>query len=455
MALGRQELSQTQQACLSLLSGRCRADRLGCIDPGGLGRRASDSLEIVLQLDVDLLKLRGPQRGFNAAVEVIRPSGHGLNHLLDEPVAARVGLRDPQLDFSSLLAFLRWTWFGVDHEVVRVHLGASLLDGVHEGRRKRLQLGPSEPGIPSGINRLGQDLVRQSGEGVACHSVGKRVGQLGTEAGFPSRYWVVVVVGRIWGLEDRDQDVPQSGLLSRLSQQVNRLPECDLALLSEGYRSHFEDLGQPASKEDVAHRAGQRRAMLGFPLKARAAGGAENGGVLLQQSCAWGRWEIHVEAQCVCLDFESDAAGLAALGKVPQGCVVDCLVACRHAQIDAGGHGVPSHRSCRLAGVGVNRDALHQSGDADSVRRSLEDIAHAAPKQLGPPDQSRVGGVTQLRPPWGRDKSDCRGAKGSAGAHPSAFGTMKVELGIEVVPECDVDLTRHRHGREIGRELSV
>jgi hypothetical protein len=192
-----------------------------------------------------------------------------------------------------------------------------LLDGVHEGRRKGLQLGPSEPVIPSGINGLGQDLVRQSGEGVECHSVGKRVGQLGTEAGFPYRYWVVVVVRRIWGLEDRDQDVPQSGLLGRLSQQVNRMPQWELALLSEGYRCHLEDLGQPTSKEDIAHRAGQRRAMLGFPLKTRAAGGSENGGIFLQQSGARGRWQVHVEAQRVDLDFESDAAGLASLGKVP------------------------------------------------------------------------------------------------------------------------------------------
>jgi len=208
VALGRQELSQTQQACLSLLSGRCRADRLGCIDPGGLGRRASDSLEIVLQLDVDLLKLRRPQRGFNAAVEVIRPGGHGFDHLFDESVAARVGFRDPQLDFGSLLAFLRRTWIGVDHEVVRVHLGASLLDGVHEGRRKGLQLGPAKPAIPRGINGLGQDLVRQSGEGVPGRGVSKRLRQSGTKSGFPPRCWLIVVVRRIWGLEDRDQHVP-------------------------------------------------------------------------------------------------------------------------------------------------------------------------------------------------------------------------------------------------------
>jgi hypothetical protein len=103
--------------------------------------------------------------------------------------------------------------------------------------------------------------------------------------------------------------------------------------------------------------------------------------------------------------------------------------------------------------VGVNRDAIHQSGDADSVGRNVEDIARTTPKELSSPDQSRVGGVTQFRLPRGRGQSDCRGAKGNAGTNLSVIGTMKVELGIEVVPECDVDFPICRLGYKIGSKL--
>ena len=147
------------------------------------------------------------------------------------------------------------------------------------------------------------------------------------------------------------------------------------------------------------------------------------------------------------LGFESDAAGLTAPGEVPQGCVVNRLVAYRNTQIDAGSNRVASAplQPDWLAWVCTETRCTSRAMPTRSDGAS-KTLPIRRPNSCVRPDQTRIGGVTKLRAPWGRGQSDRRRAKCRAGAHLPVVGTLEIELGIEVVPESNVDIAGRGSG---------
>jgi hypothetical protein len=71
-------------------------------------------------------------------------------------------------------------------------------------------------------------------------------------------------------------------LLCRVSQFLDGRTQRSSFFLCKPNSRDLKYLGEPTSEKHIAHCTGQRRAMLGFPLKTRAAGGSENGRIVLQ-----------------------------------------------------------------------------------------------------------------------------------------------------------------------------